>query len=81
MTKHRRDLALVIGLLMFPVGSASAQDLTAVEKRCTIAEVRAIAAHSRCVARAEEKGIKKGLSESEVDDRVAECGARLFAKF
>ena len=84
MTKYLRNLVLVIGVVLIPVSGTDAQSLNN-EERCAIAKVKATLRHSKCVAKATIKGIKKGLSDDELDafvePRVELCEALHSDKF
>ena len=81
MKTHLGGLALAIGLAALSTVSVKALELTKAEEQCEIAKAKATAKHFRCLTNAKIRGIKRGLSEQEINRRTRLCELKHAGRF
>src|SRR3954447_22444033 len=70
----------VIGVVMLPFGSAAAAGLSP-QDRCAIAKLEATSREAECLADAQIEGIRRDLTDQQVNRRKAACRQREHARF
>src|SRR4051812_16728072 len=71
----RGRLLSAIGVVMLPFGSAAAAGLSP-QDRCAIAKLEAASREAACLTDAQIAGVRQGLTDQQVDKRVAACSQR-----